>query len=115
MARVISLDQIGDYYRENIRVLVAATTLEAERRLKEKTPVDTGVLRNGWQSDTAKGEVTNNVEYAEPVVYGTNLPRSWNGQYRSRQTPPTVPGYPDLIAKELESWAVREYNKIANR
>ena len=113
MAREIPLDQIGDYYRESIRILVAATTLEAEKRLKEKTPVDTGRLRNAWQSDPAKGEVTNNVEYAEPVVYGTNLPPSWKGQYRTRQN--TVPGYPDLIAKELESWAVREYNKIANR
>mgnify|MGYP003140411891 FL=1 len=122
MAREIPLDQIGDYYRESIQILVAATTLEAERRLKEKTPVRVvyegepkggGRLRNAWQSDPANGEVTNNVEYAEPVVYGTNLPPSWKGQYRTRQN--TVSGYPDLIAKELESWAQREYNKIANR
>ena len=115
MTRVIPLNKIGDYYRENLRILVAATTLEAEGRIKTATPVDTGILRNAWQSDTEKGEVTNNVEYAEPVVYGTNLPPSWKGEYRSRQKPPTVPGFPDLIAKELESWAQREYNKIANR
>ena len=36
MAREIPLDQIGDYYRESLRILVAATTLEAEKRLKEK-------------------------------------------------------------------------------
>ena len=113
MARVIRLDQIGDYYRESIRLLVAATTLETEKRLKEKTPVDTGRLRSAWQSDPAKGEVINNVEYAEPVIYGTNLPPSWKGEYRTRQG--TVPGFPDLIAKELESWVKREYNKIANR
>jgi hypothetical protein len=113
MAREIPLDQIGDYYRESIRILVAATTLEAEVRLKGKTPVDTGRLRNAWQSDPKKGEVINNVEYAEPVAYGTNLPPSWKGEYRTRQN--TVPGFPDLIAKELESWAQREYNKIANR
>ena len=147
MAREIPLDQIGDYYRENIRILVAATTLEAEKRLKEKTPVFSksnysqaeldempeffkvngktvplkksidehlgGRLRNAWQSDPAKGEVTNNMEYAEPVLFGPNLPPSWKGQFRTRQN--TVPGFPDLIAKELESWAQREYNKIANR
>ena len=113
MAREIPLNQIGDYYRESIRILVAATTFEAEKRLKEKTPVDTGRLRSAWQSDPAKGEVTNNMEYAEPVVYGTNLPPSWKGEYKTRQN--TVPGFPDLIAKELESWAQREYNKIANR
>ena len=123
MAREIPLDQIGDYYRESIRILVAATTLEAEKRLKEKTPVRVvyegeptggGDLRNAWRSDPAKGEVAiNNVDYAEPVIYGTNLPPSWKGEYRTRQN--TVPGFPDLIAKELESWAQREYNKIANR
>ena len=114
MAREIPLDQIGDYYRESIRILVAATTLEAEGRLKAETPYDTGTLRNGWESDPAKGEVViSNIEYAEPVVYGTNLPPSWKGKYRTLQN--TVPGYLDLIAKELESWAVREYNKIANR
>ena len=147
MAREIPLDQIGDYYRESIRVLVAATTLEAEGRLKIKTPVFSksnyssaeldempdffkvngktvplkksidehvgGRLRNAWQSDPAKGEVTNNMEYAEAVVYGTNLPPSWKGKYRTRQN--TVPGFPDLIAKELESWAQREFNKILKR
>ena len=124
MTRVIPLDKIGDYYRESIRILVAATTLEAEARIKTATPVRVvyedepkggGQLRNAWRSDPEKGEVTNNVEYAEAVVYGTNLPRSWKGKYRSRQSPPTVPGYPDLIAKELEPWVKREYNKIANR
>jgi hypothetical protein len=122
MTRVIPLDKIGDYYRENIRILVAATTLEAEARIKKATPVRVvyegepkggGALRNAWQSDPAKGEVTNNLEYAEPVVYGTNLPPSWKGEFRTRQG--TVPGFPDLIAKELEPWVKREYNKIANR
>ena len=122
MTRVIPLDKIGDYYRESIRILVAATTLEAEARIKTATPVRVvyegepkggGALRNAWRSDPEKGEVINNLEYAEPVIYGTNLPPSWKGEYRTRQN--TVPGFPDLIAKELESWVKREYNKIANR
>jgi hypothetical protein len=50
------------------------------------------------------------MEYAEPVCYGTNLPPSWKGDYKTRQG--TVPGFPDLIAKELESWAEKEYQKI---
>jgi hypothetical protein len=113
MAKEIPLAQIGNYYSESIRLLVAATTLEAERRLKERTPVDTGRLRNSWMANPEKGELTNNVEYAEPVVYGTNLPPSWGGEYRTKKG--TIPGYPDLIAKELEPWVKREYNKIANR
>ena len=71
-----------------------------------------GRLREGWipEIEEFEGVVENRVEYAEPVCYGTNLPPSWNGQYRTRQG--TVPGFPDLIAKELESWAKKEYQKI---
>jgi len=113
MAREIPLDQIGDYYQESVRKLVAITTLEAQQRLKDKTPVDTGRLRNSWVSDPKKGEITNNLVYAEPVVYGTNLPSSWGGEYRTRQN--TVPGFPDLIAKELESWAKDRFQDILRR
>ena len=122
MAREIPLDQIGDFYQASIDILAKATTLEATKRLKETTPVRVvyegepkggGDLRKGWIPDTENYEVTNRVEYAEPVAYGTNLPPSWKGKYRTRQN--TVPRFPDLIAKELESWAQREYNKIANR
>jgi hypothetical protein len=71
-----------------------------------------GRLREAWQSDVQGfiGEVTNNVEYAEPVCYGTNLPPGWGGQYRTRQG--TVPGFPDIIGKELQSWAQGQYRKI---
>ncbi len=62
-----------------------------------------GQLREAWQMDVGKfrATVTNNKEYAEPVLYGTNLPPSWRGKYRTRQDPPTVPGFPDLIVKEI--------------
>jgi hypothetical protein len=113
MAKEIPLAEIGNYYSESIRLLVAATTLEAERRLKERTPVDTGRLRNSWMANPEKGELTNNVEYAEPVIYGTNLPPSWGGKYRTKSD--TIPGFPELVAKELVPWAKKEYNKIANR
>ena len=44
-----------------------------------------GRLREAWQSNVQGfiGEVTNNVEYAEPVCYGTNLPPGWGGKYRT--------------------------------
>ena len=114
MAREIPLDQIGDYYRESVRKLVVATTLEAEGRLKEKTPSVTNRLRGSWEADPEKGIITlSNVAYAEPVVYGTNLPPSWGGKYRTRQN--TTPGYPDLIAKELESWAKDRFQDILRR
>lgn len=124
MAFEIQLDEIGDYYRESLRLLVVATCFEAEGRLKKETPVDTGRLRNGWQSNVPQrglmggagkleGSVTNNVEYAEAVCYGTNLPPSWGGEYKTKQG--TKPGFPDRIAKELEPWVKREFDKIQKR
>ena len=60
-----------------------------------------GSLREAWQTQIKplKGRITNNLPYAEPVCFGINLPPSWGGTYRTRQK--TVPGFPELIAKEL--------------
>ena len=60
-----------------------------------------GSLREAWQTQIKplKGRITNNLPYAEPVCFGINLPPSWGGQYRTRQS--TVAGFPELIAKEL--------------
>lgn len=115
MAREIPLNQIGNYMDGQIQQLVKVTTLEWEGRVKERTPVDTGILRLGWKRNIEpyRGEITNNVEYAEPVCYGTNLPPSWKGKFRTRQG--TVAGFPELIGKELESWAQGEYQKIIRR
>tara|TARA_R100001443_G_scaffold25784_3_gene38825 strand:- start:5993 stop:6343 length:351 start_codon:yes stop_codon:yes gene_type:complete len=115
MAKEIPLDQIANYMDGQIQRLVKTTTLEWEKRAKEATPVDTGRLRGAWQNkvEPYQGEVTNNVKYAEPVCYGTNLPPSWKGEFRTRQG--TVAGFPELIGKELESWAQGEYQKIIRR
>tara|TARA_R100000231_G_C5291653_1_gene154790 strand:- start:328 stop:768 length:441 start_codon:yes stop_codon:yes gene_type:complete len=70
-----------------------------------------GQLRESWQTRIGKfqGEVFTNVEYAEPVAYGTNLPPSWGGQYRTRQQ--TIKGYPELIAKQLERFITDEFRR----
>ena len=69
-------------------------------------------LGEAWQTDIKKfkGTISNIKPYAEPVCYGTNLPPSWGGQYRTRQN--TQAGFPELIAKELQTWADGEYRKI---
>ena len=121
MTRRIRLDQIDDVMREAVEDLVAATTLEWTRRVKKATPVRVvfqgepkggGQLRNAWQTQIKplEGTVTNNVVYAEPVCFGVNLPPSWGGSYRTRQK--TVAGFPELIGKELEQYARKEYEKI---
>jgi len=107
MARQIKIRDIDKYHRESVELAVKATTLEWEKRCKEATPVDTGNLRNGWRSNIRPllGEIVNPVEYAEPVCYGTNLPPSWGGEFRTRQN--TIQGFPDLIGKDLESFPAK--------
>ena len=108
MARNIRLDQIGDLYDEQIQALVKRTTLKWQSDLQTRqpqnlgTPVDTGVLRQSWQvnvSEPYTGRVFNNMEYAEPVMYGTNLPPSWKGEWRTRVG--AIQGFPDLLGKEI--------------
>ena len=70
-----------------------------------------GQLRESWQRKIGKfqGEVFTNVEYAEPVAYGTNLPPSWGGRYRTRRQ--TIKGYPELVAKQLEQFIRDEFRR----
>ena len=70
-----------------------------------------GQLRESWQTKIGKfqGEVFTNVEYAEPVAYGTYLPPSWGGRYRTRQN--TIKGYPELVAKQLEQFIRDEFRR----
>ena len=111
MAREINLTDIGDHFGDKVQKTVRKATFKAEKDIKEFTPVDTGNLRNSWQSEvqSLRGEVFTNVEYAEPVAYGTNLPPSWGGQYRTRQQ--TIKGYPELIAKQLEQFIRDEFRR----
>ena len=111
MARRIKVTEIKGFYEDLIVDAVAGTTLEWTRRVKKATPVDTGRLRTAWQTkiEPFKGEVTNNVVYAEPVCFGVNLPPSWGGQYRTKQN--TVAGFPELIGKELEQYVIKQLRR----
>ena len=104
MAREIRLSGIGDHFEKQVINTVRKATFKAEKDIKEFTPVDTGNLRNSFNSkvDPFIGEVSTNVEYAEPIAYGTNLPPTWGGRYRTRQN--TIKGYPELVAKQLEQY-----------
>ena len=104
MAREIRLSGICDHFEQQVINTVRKATFKAEKDIKEFTPVDTGNLRNSFKNKVEPfvGEVFTNVEYAEPVAYGTNLPPSWGGRYRTRQN--TIKGYPELIAKQLEQY-----------
>ncbi len=120
MARRIRVDEIDDFFRETVVDLVQATTLEWTARVKKATPVRIvykgepkggGQLRAAWQTkiEPFRGQITNNLVYAEPVCFGVNLPPSWGGVYRTRQN--TVAGFPELIGKELEQYVVKQLRR----
>ena len=102
MARQIKLEQIDDLMAEAVQKLVQKTTLRWTELAVKATPVgETGNLRNDWKTDIGKlrGTIINRMEYAEPVIYGTALPPSWKGRYRTRKN--TIKGFPELQAKQL--------------
>lgn len=111
MARQIRIDQIDDYARDQIRTLIKAATLEADRRLKLLTPVDTGRLRSNWQIEQQEfsGTVYNNLPYAEPVVAGTGLPPSWGGEYRTRQG---AAPFLAVVQKDIQTYVNTEADRI---
>ena len=115
MVRQIKIEQIDDLMKEAVQELVQKTTLQWTTLAKKATPVKTGNLRNGWKTNIQKfnGTIINNVEYAEPVIYGTpsSLPPSWKGRYRTRQQ--TIKGFPELQAKQLTvGYIPRELKRI---
>ena len=112
MTRQIRLDQIGGYAIEQVEKLIRVSTLQAETKLKERTPVDTGRLRNNWQKtvEPLVGTVFNNLPYAEPVVAGQNFPPSWGGQYRTRVG---AEPFLDIVAKDVQTYMETEAKRIA--
>lgn len=49
MAKEIRLDQIGDHMKGQLETLLRVTVLEADKRVKESSPVDLGRFRASWQ------------------------------------------------------------------
>ena len=113
MAREIRLSAIGDHFEDKVTRTVRDATLRGTELIKKFTPnvqppnvnyKTTGNLFRSWPNEIKpfQGVVFTDVEYAEPVAYGTNLPDSWGGRYRTNQG--TIKGYPELIAKQLEQY-----------
>ena len=113
MAREIRLSAIGDHFEDKDTRTVRDATLRGTELIKKFTQnvqppnvnyKTTGNLFRSWQTEIKpfQGVVFTDVEYAEPVAYGTNLPDSWGGRYRTNQG--TIKGYPELIAKQLEQY-----------
>tara|TARA_R100000353_G_scaffold99702_1_gene72470 strand:+ start:491 stop:844 length:354 start_codon:yes stop_codon:yes gene_type:complete len=116
MTRQIRVDQIDDVFRDAIIKLVKNTTLKWTVLTKKATPSVTNNLRGSWQTviEPYEGNIFNIVEYSEPVVFGTSLPPSWKGRYRTRKN--TIKGFPILQAKQLTAQYIpTELSKIIRR
>ena len=111
MTREIRFDQIDEYVGKQLETLVRVATLQAETKLKERTPVDTGRLRQSWQRtlEPYKGSVFNNLPYAAPVVAGTDFPPSWGGQYRTRRG---AEPFLDIVAKDVQTWTLEQAARL---
>ncbi len=81
------LNKIEDQRQIKINRFVAQEGEILKSLVAEKTPVDTGLLREGWKrSQVAQGrtEVFNNTEYANHVEYGHRT-RGGNGFVKGRK------------------------------
>ena len=113
MTRRIRVDQIDDVFRDAVIKLVKKTTLKWTVLSKKATPSVTNNLRGSWQTviKPYEGTIFNIVEYSEPVIFGTSLPPSWGGRFRTRQQ--TIKGFPELQAKQLTTQYIpKELRKI---
>ena len=118
MTRQIRVDQIDDVFKDAVQKLVRKTTLQWTTLSKKATPVVSGNLRTGWKTDIKKfkGTIINNIEYAEPVIFGTSLPPSWGGRFRTSPKNNTIKGFPILQAKQLTViYIPNELKKIIRR
>lgn len=69
--------EIEKTYPKEFEKMVVKVALQLSGRVKERTPVETGRLRNQWRVGKIQRrgkeyyiEVSNNMEYALPVEYG---------------------------------------------
>jgi hypothetical protein len=83
MTRSIRIGEIGSYCENQVEQLLRATVLETDRRLKERSPVDTGRFRFSWQI----GENTTGIYDAGPQQ--PSDPSS-----KTRTSPPASPAPP---------------------
>ena len=131
MARNIKLSQLGNVLEGQLETLLRATVLEADKQLKEKSPVDTGRFRMSWQV----GENDNSGEPAPEGNYGgrpapikgsnytpgreklgntysvhNNLP--YAEPLADGHSPQAPAGWVDLVSKDLQNYVKSEYERI---
>ena len=131
MAKEIKLSQIAGYMEDQVEQLLRVTVLEADGKLKEGSPVDTGRFRVSWQV----GENANNSTPAPEGDY-KGVPAPLKGSnYSARQeklgnyysihnnlpyaeplanghSPQASAGWVDLIGKQMQAFVRSAYEQI---
>ena len=128
----IRFDQIDEYIENQCNKLIRTAVIEADKMVKLATPRDTGRLVNSWQvgENTASGgygigpvsyaappidrigyalerigknySIHTNLPYAEPVLTGNNMPKSWNDRWRSAENKYQKNYIPIKVAKDIQ-------------
>lgn len=132
MAKEIKLSQIGDYMEGQIEQLLRVTVLEADGKLKEGSPVDTGRFRVSWQvgennansTPAPKGDYRgvpaplkgSNYRAGQEKLGNyysihNNLPYAERLAYEDWSTQASA-GWIDLIAKEMQQTVRSRYEQI---
>ena len=82
----IRLDGIGNYAEDVIEQVVDFGAVNLLGKLKgQNVPIREGIMRNTWKIrkvSNLESDLINNLEYAEPVTFGTNLPPTWKNGYQ---------------------------------
>ena len=102
----IRLDGIGNYAEDVIEQVVDFGAVNLLGKLKgQNVPIREVIMRNTWKIrkvSNLESDLINNLEYAEPVTFGTNLPPTWKNGYQLT----TADGTP--IPKEWASIAIEK-------
>ena len=134
MTRSIRIGDIGNYCEQQVEQLLRATVLEADRRLKERSPVDTGRLRMSWQigengasgTPAPPGQYRGNAAPPLAINYQAGQERLGNvysihnnlpyaeplAQGHSPQAPA---GWVDLVGREMQSFVASNWERIRAR
>ena len=82
----LRLDGIGNYAEDVIEQVVDFGAVNLLGKLKgQNVPIREGIMRNTWKIrkvSNLESDLINNLEYAEPVTFGTNLPPTWKNGYQ---------------------------------
>jgi hypothetical protein len=134
MTRSIRIGDIGNYCEQQVEQLLRATVLEADRRLKERSPVDTGRFRFSWQigENSAAGTPAPPGQYrgnaAPPLainyqagqerignVYSIHNNLPYAEPLAQGHSPQAPAGWVDLVGREMQSFVARNWERIRAR